>query len=136
LNRKEILLYLLSKARVVRGKTRIQKLVFLVQEEKGMPLDYTFYPYDQGPLSFELSDEINSLINSGLVIESITDTVYAPRHDFMLSNIGEKYVETIMEDKLSPREKRKIQSVINKWNARDLRVLLEYVHDKYPDYRA
>jgi hypothetical protein len=136
LNKKEILLYLISKSGVIRGKTRIQKIVFLLQREKGFPLRYTFYPYQQGPLSFELIEDLNSLISSGLVIESISETQYGPRYDYRLSNIGNIYVEKIVEGKLNQIEKAKVQSVINRWNYIDLEKLLDYVHRKYPELQA
>lgn len=136
LNRKELLLYLLAKARIVKGKTRIQKLVFLLQKEKGLPLGYTFYPYQQGPLSFELIEDINSLISNGLVIERIYQTVHGPRYDYSLSKIGQKYVRSVIERNLSHREKQKVQGIINQWNIKELGKLLDYVHRKYPELKA
>ncbi len=136
MNRKKLLLYLISKSGVIQGKTKIQKLVFLLQKEKNIPLSYTFYPYQQGPLSFELIEDINSLISNGFIIEGITQTAYAPRHDYSLSKIGQKYVERVVEKEVNFRDKAKINTIIKKWNYSSLDKLLNYVHRKYPEMRA
>jgi len=56
----------------IEGRTRLQKLVFLMQkrlEEAGEdPLqsdDYEFIPYDYGPFSKELYDDLDETIARG-----------------------------------------------------------------------
>lgn len=136
MNKIDLLLYLLYKAGVVRGKTRLQKKVFLAQEEKGIPFEYNFEPYDKGPLSFELIDDINSLVNGGFVIETITLTDFGPRYDYRLSEFGRRYIDRIVAKKISKKDKKKIRSLIKKWNYSPLESLLEYVHKKWPEYKV
>jgi uncharacterized protein YwgA len=135
LDRIESLLYFLYEAKIVRGKTRLQKEVFLAQEA-GIPFNYDFKPYDKGPLSFELIDDINSLKNGGFLMEAVVLTDYGPRYDYYLSEVGRRYVERFITKKISLRDKKKIISIIAKWNRSSLESLLNYVHRKWPEYKV
>lgn len=44
------------------GETHIQKNVFFSQRLKKIPLNYDFTLYNHGPFSFELRDELNSMV--------------------------------------------------------------------------
>lgn len=136
MNRKALLLYLIGKAKKIEGKTRFQKLVFLLQKEKKIPFNYNYYPYQKGPLSFELIEDINSLISNGLVIESISPTAYRPRYDYSLSPIGKEYVNSVVEKDVNYLDKQKINGILNRWNNVVLNKLLDYVHKRYPELKA
>ena len=55
------------------GITKLQKLSFLMEsclfEKKERALSYEFFTYDQGPMSTEVYEDLESLIDNGLVIE-------------------------------------------------------------------
>lgn len=47
------------------GETQIQKAVYLLQTQLGVPTEYEFILYRHGPFSFELRDELNLLRGDG-----------------------------------------------------------------------
>jgi len=112
----------------------------LIQEEEKAPLRYSFSPFDWGPLSFELLDDMGSLISQGIVTESISElpamSGVIERHDYELSPWGKKYASEVIEKSLSGSVKGKVLGIVNKWNSRKLQDLLDYVHKKYPKYRV
>lgn len=63
----EKLLVILRRLRVISGRTRFQKIVFLLENRDGVSLGYHFIPYYYGPYSSELQLEIDMLEASGLI---------------------------------------------------------------------
>lgn len=47
------------------GETQLQKAVYLLQTQLGVPTEYEFILYRHGPFSFELRDELNLLRSDG-----------------------------------------------------------------------
>ena len=63
----EKILVILNKLRKIAGRTRFQKIVFLLKNRDGIDFNYNFIPYYYGPYSHELQLEINLLEAAGLV---------------------------------------------------------------------
>jgi len=63
----EKLLVILDKLRVIRGRTRFQKIIFLLKHKNKIDLDYNFIPYYYGPYSRDLQLAINLLEAAGFV---------------------------------------------------------------------
>lgn len=61
------LLLILKKMGSVPGRTRFQKLVFLLQRKVNTGLQYNFIPYHYGPYSQELQIDINVLEAGGYI---------------------------------------------------------------------
>ena len=125
----------------IRGKTKLQKLVFLLDKELNIVKDqgYNFIPYKYGPFSKELIEDIEILILLGLVEreegevievngEEVTITVYK------LTDRGKSIAGQIY-NKLTDEEKRRINK-LKEFNTGSARSLTEYVHRKYPEYVA
>jgi len=132
-----ILMYLLQQAGVISGKTRLQKLVFLLQEEFKVPFGYQFKPYHLGPLSFELQAEMDLLVNLGIAVEYIVElnpTEGKRRYDYALSEWGKDYVSKVVEPNLPQEVKEKISEGLHRWGSKSLDELLHYVHTRYPSY--
>jgi uncharacterized protein YwgA len=137
--RKSVLMCLLRKACIVTGKTRFQKLVFLIQEE-GVRLNYKFEPYHWGPLSFELQNDINTLVNQGIVVEYVLEfhglsEEVRKRHDYQLSEWGKTYFDKVIQPKLPKNVDEAVWKVVKKWCSKSVTELLEHVHNRYPSYR-
>ena len=124
----------------IRGKTKLQKLVFLLDKELNIIKDqgYNFVPYKYGPFSKELIEDVEMLILTGLVEtkeevkefngEEVTIVSYR------LSERGKNIARQIY-DKLTYEEKRRINK-LKEYNAMSARTLTEYVHRRYPEYVA
>jgi uncharacterized protein YwgA len=63
----EKLLVILRKLRVIPGRTRFQKIIFLLENKDRISLTYNFIPYYYGPYSSELQLEIDMLEASSLI---------------------------------------------------------------------
>ncbi len=62
---------------VIRGQTRLQKMIFIVQKEVGLG-DFAFKPHVYGPYSSELEHLLKDMINSKLIkIKEDFDYAYA-----------------------------------------------------------
>jgi hypothetical protein len=85
---------------IVKGRTRFQKIVFLLQEQ-GINIGYKFKPYLYGPYSEELSDDVNMLTGLGfLAIDSEeikSDGVVHDRYAYSLTEEGKETVRKIQE---------------------------------------
>jgi uncharacterized protein YwgA len=133
-----LLMYLLRQAGTISGKTRLQKLVFLLQEEFKVPFGYKFEPYHLGPLSFELQAEMDWLVSHGIAVEYIIELNPSEgirRYDYTLSEWGRDYVSKMVEPNLPHEVKEKISKGLRKWGPKSLEEILEYVHRQYPSYR-
>ena len=124
----------------IRGKTKLQKLVFLLDKELNIIKDqgYNFVPYKYGPFSKELIEDVEMLILTGLVEtkeevkefngEEVTIAIYK------LTDRGKNIARRIY-DELTDEEKRRINK-LKEFNTMSARSLTEYVHRRYPEYVA
>ena len=124
----------------IRGKTKLQKLVFLLDKELNIIRDhgYNFVRYRYGPFSKELIEDVEMLILIGLVkteeevkefnSEEVTIVVYK------LTDRG-KNIARKAYNELTDEEKRRINK-LKEFNAKSARSLTVYVHRRYPEYVA
>jgi len=63
----EKLLVVLDRLRVIRGRTRLQKIIFLLKHKNKIDFDYNFIPYYYGPYSRDLQLAVNLLEAAGFV---------------------------------------------------------------------
>jgi len=98
----EMLLLLLEnlKNQTIKGRTRFQKIVFLLQEE-GVNFGYNFRPYLYGPYSEELSHDVNMLTELGFLAtnseEMKSDGVVRDRYVYSLTEEGKETASKIQE---------------------------------------
>jgi len=126
----------------IEGRTRLQKLVFLMQkrlEEAGEdPLqsdDYEFVPYDYGPFSKELYDDLDETIARGMVEGREEDLGKDKvKYDYEIQDYGEKWVR----DQLSKEEARRIlelaEEIKDEYGDVYLSDLIDEVYSRYPEY--
>lgn len=119
----------------IQGRTRFQKMVFLLQQELGEIEFYHFQAYDYGPFSKGLYDDLDDLIDRGLVEETRDefdeDKVY---YEYQLTDQGRELIEGLSEQEgaedileLSEQLKREI-------NSEELSEVLDRVYEEYPEY--
>lgn len=126
----------------IEGRTRLQKLVFLMQkrlEEAGEdPLqsdDYEFVPYDYGPFSKELYDDLDETIARGMVEGREEDLGEDKvKYDYEIQDYGEQWVR----DQLSKEEAQRIlelaEEIKDEFGDVYLSDLIDEVYSRYPKY--
>ncbi len=163
---KDIILYLLFAGgmRSVSGRTRLQKMLFLLENEGQLDArsfaKFGFEPWKYGPFSKEASADVEFLENAGLVqtcrigpaaepewseLEELSQDYaddggeYSPeqlfaQEEFSLTDRGAQFVRERIESRIPPKLKQAIADVKKKYNRMSLTSLLRYVYAKYPQY--
>ncbi|MBU4373405.1 MAG: hypothetical protein KJ714_02985 [Euryarchaeota archaeon] len=139
----------------IRGITRLEKLVFLLQKEGKFKEFYEFEAYDYGPWSGDIHDDIETLEEGKLakiqtekvkVFAEVSDEKECVEHEtfdeesayptevklYSLSDNGLRAGEKVFEQ-LTLEERQKILEIKRKYNSIPLVDLLKYVYTKYPE---
>lgn len=133
----------------IRGRTRLEKLLFLLQKE-GFPIrDYEFEAYDYGPCAMRLYDDLEVLEAYNLIkmkpwkYEDVIETLESEFHEepsldrkveiFTLTKKGKEKGKKAF-DFLKPEQQKKIVEIKKQFNSMPLMELLRYIYNKYPNY--
>jgi hypothetical protein len=160
------LLYAGGQDTKIEGITRLEKLLFLLKQEKGFLAnvnpenDFKFFPFRMGPWTNEVYDEVDFLESLGLLSKE-TDAKSTPADTASLDELFdnmmlEKYQKNVSSNdkgteifkltkegkekalviwnRLTVSEKNGIIDLMQKFNKINLRQLLRYVYQKYPQY--
>lgn len=122
----------------VEGRTRIQKLVFLTQERLGTGESdpFTFIPYDYGPFSTDLLNQLERLeARSFIRIDEERTYGGSKRFTYRLTDAGADYVDRQSFDETDSRVVRTASEVVEEFNDVMLFELLDYVYDRHPKYK-
>lgn len=89
-----LLASLLHYKKPIRGRTRLQKLIYLLKTRYGIPFSFNFKPYYYGPYSDELSNLI-SFLNALNFTEEKAEflNLGVIRFNYTLTERGKKYIE-------------------------------------------
>lgn len=131
-------LYLISLAgESLRGKTRLQKLVFLAQKESEDAFDFEFEAAPLGPLSHRLNHLLERMIKMGLLREEIGVTQSGNEViSYRLTGSGKKLLDFGLKSGYVTQEiEDAIKSVSSNYGDMPFVELLDYVHDEYPEYK-
>jgi len=126
----------------IEGRTRLQKLVFLMQkrlEEAGEdPLqtdDYEFIPYDYGPFSKELYDDIDKTMARGMVEGREEDLGEDKvKYDYEIQEDGEQWVRDQLAKEEAQRVLRLAEEIKDEYGDVYLSDLIDEVYSRYPKY--
>ncbi|MEN3026039.1 MAG: hypothetical protein ABC611_08155 [Candidatus Methanosuratincola petrocarbonis] len=113
-------LLLIGKEKKFVGKTRLQKLTYLVQVEVGLPI-YDFKKHYYGPFSRELENDI--LAGQDLINAAVRPKIFEPNeiyYEFKLTEKGRK-----MADEFEKRLDEKLNNAIAKYSKLPTHELLE-----------
>lgn len=139
----------------IRGITRLEKLVFLLQKEGNFGEFYEFEAYDYGPWSGDIHDDIETLEEGKLaemrsekmkIFLEVQDEKECVVHEtfdeetefptevklYRLSDNGIRAGDKVF-GQLTPEERQKILEIKRKYNSIPLVDLLKYVYTKYPE---
>jgi uncharacterized protein YwgA len=124
----------------IEGRTRLQKMVFLVQKElenEGISLDsnesYEFWAYDYGPFSKELADEIDVLLGEERLEE--TEEPFDDgkvKYQYQLLEAGE--VRRGGHDRKLAAVIEKAEEIKATYNDMALPKVIDQVYTRYPEY--
>ncbi|MDD5327166.1 MAG: hypothetical protein PHY02_05045 [Phycisphaerae bacterium] len=145
-------------AEAIEGITRLQKLMFLLQQGKGpqtlikLAEEYGYKPYKMGPYSENLREDIDNLIAAGIVkterlkylINDDTDgddagcdlceeSKEVESLKFSLTEKGKKAGKELWES-LNKKEQNGLSEFKSFFCSLTLRQLLIFVYDKFPKY--
>lgn len=140
----------------VRGVTRLEKLLFLAEQEAGaskfMTQPLGFVAHNFGPFSQPVYQSLESLSSAGLITDTAVHTAsdddrealestigpdaagakYATR-DFTLTPLGVEYYKALTR-LLDPDAVKQIGRVRRDYAGWPLRALLRHVYSNYPQY--
>lgn len=121
---------------LLRGKTRLQKLVFLSQEEFKGNFNYDFKPAQFGPLSYKLNHGIGRLKQLGLIKEKIGSTASGNTiYTYSVTNEGKNFLEfNLQNNVLDSKTINSNKKAVEQYNSMYYGELLDYVHEEYPLY--
>lgn len=127
----------------VKGRTRMTKLVFLVEDklvnteiDLNDSVDLEFYPYDYGPFSKVLLNDLEELKDGGVIEITRSRTFRSRRYDYKFTPSGESAFEDLAN---SNEDVEKISSVaedvVESFGEFRIRELLDYIYEEFPEYQ-
>lgn len=140
----------------VKGITRLEKLVFLLEREtdagKYLTESPAFEAYNFGPFSQKVYQAIDTLVSAGLVEDSaqlsqnnedtwelnrvIGDDLTAPSYstrNFRLTELGREYFDALRTE-LPSTVVNQVGELRKKFSGWPLRELVRYVYERYDSY--
>jgi uncharacterized protein len=132
---KDLLLTLLFFAEKVDGRTQVQKLTFLAQEETGLGKSYHFESWKFGPFSKDVWKDLDFLVTEGTVIEIAQggkDKTVG--YMYALTKEGARLVTDHILSQLDESALLQIEQIIRNYSQMNLSELLTYVYERYPEY--
>lgn len=133
-----MLLLVTLHAGTVSGKTKLQKLVYLVQRESGAPQlkdIFHFEPYLYGPFSQDISREVDQLERDNLLARS--QYLYSQKGQTMetascqLTEQGKAEAHAVQAK--WPAESEAVQRIVEKYRFETLPRILDHVYSAYPE---
>lgn len=130
-------LFLADGLEIVDGRTRFQKLTFLIQreaEKNGIEdLDFDYEIYLHGPFSREFSHVIDDLVDKKCLEEETTETSSGhTKYIYKLTPKGKKLVKHAMtKELLSPKMLKSIKKVICEYGEMPLPRLVEWAYRQF-----
>ena len=141
--RTDVVFILLHHAESIRGITKLQKLLFLVEQETDFFADYgddlafEFTPHKMGPFSKHVYEEIRFLQQLNAIEMEPMDDQSAEddltNKIFHITPKGEK-IAAELANQLEAEYNKELQLVVEQYNHMALRDLLQYVYQEYPSF--
>ena len=127
----KLLLYTAKEENMHITPTKLQKIFFLLEKEKGIQLGLDFKPWFFGPYSSKLQNYIDKLIELGEVDVEEKEEVRDPLSGAIIGYIR----NYVLKSELKPEEEEKeIEMFFREWVRKSRSEILNYVYKKYPEY--
>jgi uncharacterized protein YwgA len=119
----------------VYGRTRIQKMMFLAQQESEFKGDeFEYFAWDYGPYSKELQQYLDVLVDLSFLRETAEKAKegYAV-YKYEITKAGRTFVQE--QNSTSTQNKRKALVALSQaWNRVSLEELIRHVYAAHPDF--
>jgi uncharacterized protein YwgA len=126
----KLLLYTAKEENTTVTATKLQKIFFLLEKEKGIQLGLEFKPWFFGPYSEKLQEFIDALIE----LEEV-DVEEEPVTDPLSGEVIAYKRYYVLKGEFTPSEEDKeIEAFFREWVKKDRSEILNYVYKKYPEY--
>lgn len=126
----KLLLYVAKQENAEVTATKLQKIFFLLEKEKGVDLGLNFKAWFFGPYSELLQDYVDKLIELG----EIDVTEEEVRDPFAKLPIGYKKAY-VLKGEFTPSNKDiDVEEFFREWVVKSRSEILNYVYTKYPEY--
>jgi len=145
MNRKTLTLALMDAGdEPVSGRTRLQKMVFMTQQEFGGDVSdllgsnsYDFIPYDYGPFSKGLYADLDDLVDAGLIEEIEKQYDKGVLYKYQLTKAGREHLEEQVNQQTSVRELIQVaRTYKQRYNSMSLDDVIDEVYSEYPEYAS
>ena len=142
--RTDAVLILFHHAGSIHGVTKLQKLLFLIEEETEFfeehkdDLAFEFNAHKMGPFSKHVYEEIRFLQQlNAIETESMEDRSEGKddltNKIFHITSKGEK-IASELANQLEPKYNEELAELVENYNNMELRELLRYVYTEYPSF--
>ncbi len=113
----------------IEGSLKLMKEAFLLKKELGEQFRYNFIPYDFGPCSFQIYEDLNNLIKEGIIKEE-------RNNNFSVYSIADSYEKIVASFivSLDPKIRNSIMNVKKEFNRLSYYSIIAYVYEKYPNW--
>ena len=127
----KLLLYTAKEENAEVTPTKLQKIFFLLEKEKGVQLGLDFEPFIFGPYSKKLSDYLDKLIE----LEEVEEIEKEEVRD-LLSDAVIGYVRNyVLNVEFKPEEHEKeVEIFFREWVRKSKDEIMNYVYKKYHEY--
>lgn len=143
--RTDVVFILFYFAEQIRGVTKLQKLLFLVEQETEFFQEYeddvafNFAPYKMGPFSEAVYSELELLIQlSAIECEPLESSDFESESElgnkeFQITAKGKKIARGLVAQ-LESEYQKELKSLVEEYNSMSLTELLQYVYSTYPEF--
>ncbi|MEA3254700.1 MAG: hypothetical protein U9Q22_02575 [Candidatus Altiarchaeota archaeon] len=126
------ILKILDSVGSVKGRTKLQKLIFLGQEEAGLHNLFSYRPYHYGPYSQELTGLIDELKLGGYVEEKCRVSDDFIEYEYNITPKGREQLSSLEKQHRNEISSKTIRK-IKKLNKQSRNEIISYVYRKYLD---
>jgi len=119
------ILFILDCAGTLRNNFHLQKILYLAQVERHIPIPYAFVRETYGPYSRAVKADFITLANDGLI-----DLRYGVGWVFTITDKGRKAIREMCMT-LDEKVLKEFRACVDEWSRRSLHDLKRYIYEKH-----
>lgn len=141
MDKKDFLILVFGAAGCVGSRTKVQKIVYLLQEEarsSEIKNLFTYEPYFYGPFSEDLAKTVELLKNEDILEEISYESgknIGARGYEYKLKGKGIERLEQLKKE-IDPNINIELKNIVREYNFQKLENILRYIYLKYPEMKS